>query len=75
PRGMQNGSCGYESETGRCDVNPRNECVWDIIRERVRDGWPFGTGAVPPRNWSLSAGGGMVRIRSGAYLRAGEGIG
>jgi len=56
PRSMQNGSCGFESEAGLCDVNPKRECVWNIIRERSDFCY------IPARNWSLSAHGGVSRL-------------
>jgi len=55
PRSMRNGSCGYESLNGKCDVNPKRQCVWDIIRGRHSE-------YVPARNWSLSAHGGVSRL-------------
>ena len=57
PRSMQNMSCGFESESGRCDVNPRLECVWDIIRSRWKN-----MRTIKARNWSLAAGGGITRL-------------
>ncbi|MCD4652675.1 methylenetetrahydrofolate reductase C-terminal domain-containing protein [bacterium] len=74
PRSMQNSSCGYESETGKCDVNPKRECVWDIIRARHRivdssdensSDYP-GNKYITARNWSLSAHGGVTRVPQSA---------
>lgn len=62
PRGMQNGSCGYESDSGKCDVNPKLECVWDIIRARFQPDESENGGFIPGRNWSFSPRGGSVRV-------------
>ncbi|HPQ40001.1 MAG TPA: methylenetetrahydrofolate reductase C-terminal domain-containing protein [bacterium] len=72
PRGMQNGSCGFESETGKCDVNPKLECVWDIIRARYHPSGTRNGGFVPARNWSFSCRGGCTRIRANRFHDASE---
>ena len=36
PKGMLNGPCGGSID-GKCEINPKIDCVWDIIYKRLKE--------------------------------------
>ncbi len=55
---LRNGPCGGSRPDGTCEVNPDQQCVWNLayLATLARHGDPreFARTLVPPRNWSLN---------------------
>ncbi len=49
PKGFTNGPCGG-SKNGKCEVNPDNECVWEII-SRYQEIKKLSSIILPPKNY------------------------
>lgn len=70
PRSSQNGSCGYETTDGHCDINPEEQCIWTLIRSRYNSKSTLKTDSrklTETRDWSISSSGGVTKIDDSNY--------
>lgn len=55
---LRNGPCGGSRVDGTCEVNPEQQCVWNLAYlatlARQKDPRLFARTLVPPRDWSLN---------------------
>jgi len=62
-KGLLNGPCGG-STPERCEVNPENQCAWQLIYEKLKKSnrLEFINEIQPPRDWRNSSHGGPRKI-------------
>ncbi len=67
PKNMRNEPCGAETESGMCEVNPAQPCIWNTIyaRRRRLGSIVESDAIIPPKKWSESLSKGLRIIPDG----------